>query len=63
MVNILIVDDEENILWLLNEGLSDKNTNIFTASNRLEASKFLDEKKIDICLVDIFLENDNGLDF
>lgn len=61
MINVLVVDDEENILWLLKEGLSDSDIHVFTANNRSEAESYFNDNFIDVCIVDIFLENDNGL--
>lgn len=62
MVKILIIDDEESILWVLKEGLADKNTNLFVTSEVSDAERILKKEKVDVCLVDIFLHNANGLD-
>lgn len=61
-IRLLAVDDEENILWLLREGLDDSSIEVFTSTNEIEAEPYLRENKIDICLVDIFLENANGIE-
>ncbi|MCX8085016.1 MAG: sigma-54 dependent transcriptional regulator [Calditerrivibrio sp.] len=61
MIKVLVVDDEENILWLLKEGLEDENIIVKTATNRTSAEKILENEKIDLCIVDIFLDEDSGL--
>ncbi|MGA1862224.1 sigma-54 dependent transcriptional regulator [Deferribacter thermophilus] len=59
--NILIIDDEEQILWLFQESLSDL-YRVYTAKNSLEAEEWLNDEKIDVCIVDLFLENESGFD-
>lgn len=61
MINVLVVDDEENILWLLKEGISSNLVNVFTANSSDSATAYLRKKNVDVCIVDIFLENENGL--
>ncbi|MGA1846644.1 sigma-54-dependent transcriptional regulator [Deferribacter abyssi] len=58
--NILIIDDEEHILWLLNESLQD-DFNVFCARDSLQAERFMNDTNIDVCLIDLFLENEHGL--
>jgi DNA-binding NtrC family response regulator len=61
--NVLLLDDEENILWVLKEGLSDKDFYIHTASTIEEAETILNELPIDACIVDIFINDINALVF
>lgn len=61
-LNILVLDDEENILWILKEGLEDEQIHVFTAENHNDASIILATENIHVCFVDIFLENTNGID-
>ncbi len=62
MIKVLVVDDEENILWLLKEGLQGQSITVFTCSDSVSAEKYLKKGDIDLCIVDIFLEGENGLD-
>ena len=59
--NVLLLDDEENILWVLKEGLSDNNLSIYTASSIGEAETVLKESPINACIVDIFINDVNAL--
>jgi len=61
-VKVLAVDDEENILWLLKEGLEDEFTEVLSASNTGEAYELLNRESVDVCLVDIFLDGDDGIE-
>jgi len=61
MIKVLIVDDEENILWLLKEGLEDSSISVITCSDSMTAEGYLSKHIIDVCLVDIFLDGENGL--
>lgn len=62
-IKVLAVDDEENILWLLKEGLEDEFTEVLSASGTGEAYELLNRESVDVCLVDIFLGVDNGVEF
>lgn len=59
-IRVLAVDDEENILWILKEGLSDEKIDVLTTTDPQTAETYL-AKDIDICLVDIFLGEHNGI--
>jgi DNA-binding NtrC family response regulator len=61
--NVLLLDDEKNILWVLKEGLGDKNLFIHTASCIEEAELILKDLPIDVCIVDIFINDINALTF
>ncbi len=59
-IRVLAVDDEENILWLLKEGLADEKIDVLTTDDPYTAETYL-SKGVDICLVDIFLGEHNGI--
>ena len=58
---ILIVDDEENILWVLKKGLEKKNYLVHTASSGEDALKQLAGNQYLMMFSDIFMEETNGL--
>ncbi len=59
--NILIVDDDEDICLLLSDALTVKGYNTFVAENGKQAWSFLDDKTIDLVLMDLYLNNEDGL--
>ena len=58
---ILIVDDEQNILWVLKKGLEKQNYLVHTASSGEEALKQLDTNQYLMMFSDIFMDDINGL--
>ena len=58
---ILIVDDEQNILWVLKKGLEKKNYLVHTASSAEQALERLASNQYLIMFSDIFMEEINGL--
>ena len=60
--NILIVDDEPDIRTLFSNELKESGYNIFQAANSNECYQILDTNNIDICLLDIKLKDENGID-
>ena len=60
--NILLVDDEEDIRFLFSSVLKEEGYNTFEASNSAECFKILDSEKIDLCLLDIKLKGESGID-
>jgi two-component system, NtrC family, nitrogen regulation response regulator GlnG len=58
---ILIVDDEQNILWVLKKGLEKKNYIVHTASSGEKALEQLASNQYLIMFTDIFMEELNGL--
>lgn len=56
MANILIVDDEADIRGLLSDILADEGYNIYQAGNAGSALKIFDQEKIDLVILDIWLE-------
>lgn len=60
--NILLVDDEEDIRFLFSSVLKEEGYNTFEASNSTECFKILETEKIDLCLLDIKLKGESGID-
>ena len=60
--NILIVDDEPDIRILFSDELKEAGYNVFQAANSKECYKILDAGKIDLCLLDIKLKDESGID-
>ena len=58
---ILIVDDEENILWVLKKGLEKKDYLVHTASSGEDALKRLAGNHYLIMFSDIFMKETKGL--
>ena len=64
MKKILIVDDEEDMIWSLQKNLNHESlkANILTASSGEEALKVLDENPVDLIITDIKMPGISGLD-
>jgi len=60
--HILVVDDNELILFALAKILKDDTTEVMTASTGMEAIKKLSYCPYDLCLLDIHLPDINGLE-
>jgi two-component system, OmpR family, alkaline phosphatase synthesis response regulator PhoP len=60
--HILLVEDDESILFGLQDILENKGYQISTASNGIEGLKNALEKAIDLLILDIMLPGMNGLD-
>ena len=60
--HILLVEDDESILFGLQDILEDKGYQISTASNGIEGLKLAIEKSIDLLILDIMLPGMNGLE-
>jgi DNA-binding response OmpR family regulator len=58
----LLIEDDETTCFLINEYLSSTNAELVFAKNHKEALSIFNNKKIDLCLLDIHLRNENGLD-
>jgi len=61
--HILIVDDEKSIRYTFESFLSDEGYRVTTASSCSEGIALLKEEDIDLVFTDIFLPNENGVDF
>ena len=62
-INILYLEDDENLLKHTSDILEDFVANIYGVKNTIDAMKILLEKKIDVIISDILLENENGINF
>jgi DNA-binding NtrC family response regulator len=60
-IRILVIDDEENILWLFKEGLEDDKISVVTADNPSDGEIVLSSGSVGICFVDLFLGESNGI--
>lgn len=59
MANILIVDDDIDLLEIIKLGLNKKNHHIITASTTQDAIEKLYTQDIDLCILDVIMENHN----
>jgi two-component system response regulator GlrR len=62
MDKILVVDDDETILKLLKMRLEAKGYEVFTAPQSQEALKIVETEAINLALVDLKLDEENGID-
>ncbi len=62
MAKILIIDDEENIRFLLKDFFSDEGYEVATARDYDDALKMIDESDFDLILADINLNGKSGID-
>lgn len=60
---VLLVDDDPNIIELFKENLIGLSFNIQTASNGIEALKFLEKNTVDCIVTDISMPEMNGIEF
>jgi two-component system response regulator len=58
---ILVVDDEQNIRFLLKEELTDEGYDVITADSGEIALKMIEEKKPDLVTLDIKMPGEDGL--
>ena len=57
MANILIIDDERDICFLISEILKDEKYTTFTAQNSDEAIANFNKNKPDLVILDVWLSN------
>ena len=62
-INGLYLEDDENLLKHTSDILEDFVANIYGVKNTIDAMKILLEKKVDVIISDILLENENGINF
>ncbi len=62
MASILISDDEPAIRKLLSVMFTDAGHIVYQASNGLEAIKVLEEKKVDVLIIDIVMPEKGGIE-
>jgi len=63
MPAILLVDDDANFLELLSRFLQQEGYAVHTAANGWEALLVLDEKRIDLILLDVMMPGMDGITF
>ncbi len=59
---ILLVDDEEELVWALSYSLSDEGYKVFTAYNGVEALKMASKCQPDLLILDIIMPRLDGLE-
>lgn len=59
---ILVVDDEADIRFLFSSELQDAGYKVFEASCSKECFEILAKEKVDLCLLDIKLKDESGID-
>jgi two-component system NtrC family response regulator len=62
MANVLVVDDERNYLFVLEDLLTDEGYNVLTASSGTEALEILRDQQVDAVLSDIKMPGMNGIE-
>ena len=63
MFNILVVDDDKNIRFVMKEVLQANQYNVFTAQNGEDAFNVLQNEHIDLAIVDIMMPQMDGYEF
>lgn len=63
MFNILVVDDDKNIRYVMKEILQTAKYNVFTATNGEDAFDVIIKEHIDLTIVDIMMPKLNGYEF
>ena len=61
-MHVLIVDDDEGILWVLDKVLREEGLEVSQAGSIAEAQKVLQDETIDMVFLDVFLPDGNGMD-
>ncbi|MBI4398996.1 MAG: response regulator [Candidatus Omnitrophica bacterium] len=62
MVKLLVVDDEQEICDFLREFFEEKNFKVRTALSGEEALRYVAEEQPDVCLLDIKMPGEDGLE-
>ena len=60
MITILVVDDYKNTRLFMKSLLENENYNVVLANDGKDALECLDQKAIDLMIVDIMMPNFNG---
>ena len=63
MFNILVIDDDKNIRFLMREVFEREHYNVFTAEDGVMALEILENTHIDIVIVDIMMPKIDGYEF
>ena len=61
--NVLYLEDDIHLLKHTHDVLEDFVNNIYAVKTSKEAMNILLNKKVDVIISDILLENENGIDF
>ena len=61
-ITILVVDDQENMCWILSKVLSDAGFSVKTANTAREALSIADKDKLSAAIIDYRLPDGNGFD-
>jgi len=61
--NILYLEDDKSLLTHTKDILDDFAANVYAVNTSKEAIEILRDKKVDVIISDILLENENGIDF
>ena len=62
-INILYLEDDDSLLKHTADALDDFVKNVFAVKTSQEAMRILENKRIDVIISDILLENETGIDF
>ncbi len=60
-VNVLIVDDEEQFVDALAQRLEVRDFNVLTASNGDDALSILDQRNVDVVILDVLMPGKDGI--
>lgn len=60
---VLIIDDNEDILYLAGTALMDRGYNVYTAADGFQGSEQMEKRRYDVVLVDYQMPRLNGLQF
>ncbi len=61
--NVLYLEDDDSLLKQTRDMLDDFLKNVYAVKTSEEAMQVIKEKKVDVIISDILLENENGIDF
>lgn len=61
--NVLYLEDDDSLLNQTRDMLSDFLKNVYAVKTSEEAMQIIKQKKVDVIISDILLENENGIDF
>ena len=62
-IDILVLDDEASIRWVIEQTLADSGHNLYFAASAEEAAELVDSHPVHLALVDINLPGDDGFSF
>jgi DNA-binding NtrC family response regulator len=62
-ISVLILDDETNSTEEIHEFLQKEGYTVYSANSAKTGQAIIDQKKVDILILDLYLPDANGLDF